>query len=126
LATGPDVNCARADGRLHLEAHNHHFDVWMVAGARTVDEAVSHISAQIKDEFKDFKSTSTTPLTIAGSPAERLMGSGAEADDGDPGTADVVVFKAGEHVFIACTHGEDLSADAQQWMLTTLQSAHAR
>ena len=54
-----------------------------------------------------------------------LVGKGHEADDGDAGSADVVVFKVADHIFIACNHGEGLDPAAQQGMLTLLQTAQA-
>ena len=70
-------------------------------------------------------SAKPTALTIAGTPARRMMGTGTEADDGDPGDADVIVFKTGENYFIACTHAESLQAAAQEWMLHIVQTAKA-
>jgi hypothetical protein len=112
------------DGSLHLTLpQQYEVEFWIVPGAKTVDEALGRISTQIISEFKDFKPDHTTDITVAGSPAKRLTGKGHEADDGDPGAADVVVFKVGDHVFIACNHGEGLDPAAQQGMLTLLQSA---
>jgi hypothetical protein len=75
-------------------------------------------------EFKNFKSNQTSELTIAGSPAKRMVGDGEEADDGDPGKADVIVFKVGDHVFVACDHGETINETGQQGLLTLVQTAH--
>jgi hypothetical protein len=126
LTVPADATCTPKDGSLRAESHARDIvDVWLVRGAKTVEEGAGRVSQEISSEFKGFKTTSTTPLTIAGAPAKRIMGSGAEADDGDPGSADVVVFKAGEHVFVACTHGESLSPVSQQWMMTVVQTAQA-
>jgi hypothetical protein len=46
-----------------------------------------------------------------------------EADDGDAGAADVIAFKVGDHVFVACDHGESLDPMGQQWLLTLVQTA---
>ena len=92
-------------------------------GAQTVDEAVGRVSEQITDEFKNLKVTNSTDLTVAGAPAKRQEGSGEEADDGDAGKADVIVFKMGQHIFVACTHGEALNPAAQEWMLKLVQEA---
>jgi hypothetical protein len=118
-----NVKFVAKDGTLHINAPQWEFDVWLVRGAQTVDEAIGSVGQQIKDQFKDFTAKSTTDLTVAGSPAKRLMGIGHEADDGDAGHADVIVFKVGDHVFVACTHGEDLTSMAQQGMVTAVGTA---
>ena len=123
LAMPSEARCTPTDGRLHVEATDRNVDFWLVAGARTVDEGIARVGQVIKPEFEGFKATSSTPLTVAGEPATRLTGSGTEADDGDPGEADVVVFKAGGNIFIACTHGESILSASRQWMMTLVQSA---
>lgn len=125
LSVSADAMCTSKDGALHIESHERHVHIWLVGGARTVDEAVGRVDQVIKSEFKDFRATGTTAPTIAGTPAKRLTGPGTEADDGDPGDADVLVFKTGDHVFVACTHGESLSSAARQWLLTVVQTAQA-
>ena len=126
LTVSADATCTPKDGSLHLESHARDaVDVWLAPGANSVDAAAGRVGQAITSEFKDFKATSTTALTIAGAPAKRLMGSGTEADDNDPGHADVIMFTAGGRVFVACTHGESLSAAAQQWMLAVVQTAQA-
>jgi hypothetical protein len=123
LTTSADVKCVAKDGSLHISTPQYEVEMWLVRGAQTMDEAIARVDKQIVDEFKDFKAFRTTDLTVAGSPAKRMLGSGHEADDGDAGQADVIVFKVGDHVFIACTHGEGLAPIAQQAMLTAVQTA---
>jgi len=124
--TGPaDFKCVAEDGSLKFDAPKFYAEYWLAAGAHTVDEAVQRVGTQIESEFKNFKPTQTTDLTIAGSPAKRMLGNGEEADDGDPGQADVIVFKVGDHVFVACDHGEKLSAAGQEGMLALTQTAQA-
>ena len=54
------------------------------------------------------------------------FGKGAEADDGDPGAAEVVIFTVGKHVFVACVHGEkNEAAKRSPYMLALLKSAKA-
>jgi hypothetical protein len=120
-----DTECKAEDGVLQIRSRDGYVYVWVVRGANSVDDAVGRVGDEIKSEFKDFKATTTSALTVAGAPAKRLMGSGTEADDGDPGTADVVVFKTGEHVFVACTHGESIPASAQAQMMRLVQTAQA-
>ena len=114
------------EGSLHLKWHESEFDIWLVSGATTIDQGVAHVAEQIKDEFKKFKPTKSNDLTIAGSLAKQLIGKGVEADDGDDGKADVVVFKVGNHIFVACVHGESLFEGDEQWMLTVLKTARER
>ena len=109
LTIANDVKCVSKDGSLDLNSPHLEMEVWLVRNARTIDDAMAHINTAITDQFKNFKSDHTSDLTIADSPAKRLIGFGKEADDGDDGKADLVVFKIGNHIFIACTHGEDLS-----------------
>jgi hypothetical protein len=111
------------DGFLKVTGPNVETEVWLVRDAQTVDAAIGRIPQQIETEFKNFKLDGTTDITVAGSPAKRLTGSGNEADDGDPGHADVIVFKVGDHVFVACTHDEHLTDVYRQTMLTLVQTA---
>lgn len=124
LTSSAPFKCRAEDGSLHFTLpQQYEVEFWIVPGAKTVDEALPQASSRIVSEFKDFKPDHTSDLTVAGSPAKRLIGKGHEADDGDPGAADVVVFKVGDHLFIACTHGEGLDPAAQKGMLTLLQTA---
>lgn len=124
LTLPTNAKCTPRDGSLSVESHTHEVvNIWLVPDAKTVDEGAARVEKVIDREFRDFQATGTTATTIAGAPAKRLAGSGVEADDRDPGTADVVVFKVTNHTFIACTHGEYLSPDAQKWMMTVVQTA---
>jgi hypothetical protein len=123
LEVPADTECVPKDGSLLLSSQHRTVEFWLVNGAKTVDEAIGRVPEQIKDEFKNLKVTESLDLTVAGTPAKRQQGSGEEADDGDPGKADVIVFKIGEHIFVVCTHGEALNAPAQEWMLTLAQAA---
>ena len=125
LTMSPDVKCVAKDGSLHFTAPQYEVEVWQVSGVQTVDDALPHVGTQIVDEFKDFKPDHTTDLTIANSPAKQLIGTGHEADDGDPGDADVIVFKVADHIFVACNHGESLTPAGQQGLLTLVQTAQA-
>lgn len=125
LTMSPDMKCTARDGLLQIKSPDFEVEVWLVPGAQTVDEAVGRVNTQIASEFKDFKPNQTADLTIAGSPAKRLIGPGHEADDGDDGSADVIVFKVGGHVFVACTHDERLLPAAHQGILKLVQTAEA-
>jgi hypothetical protein len=123
LTAPAGTKCVAADGSLKFDAPKFYVEVWLVSGAKTVEEATKRVNSQIVSEFKNFKPNQTTDLTVAGSPAKRLVGVGQEADDGDPGKADVIVFKVGDHIFVACNHGETFNDAGQQGLLTVVQTA---
>ena len=114
LTMSLDTKCTDGDGFLKLKSPQFEIEVWLVPGAKTVDEAIGQLNKQIESEFKDFKPHTTSDLTIAGSAAKRLAGKGHEADDGDDGDADIIVFKVAGHVFVACTHDERLNPPARR------------
>jgi hypothetical protein len=124
MPTASDAKCTAKDGELHLKKGNMEVHLWLVQGAKTVDQGVAQAAKVITPEFTSFTTTQTTIVAL-GSPGSstQLMGTGYEADDGDPGTAKVIVFVMGEHAFIACVHGEYLSPDAQKWMEEVVKSA---
>ncbi|MEI6536343.1 MAG: hypothetical protein WCN98_13435 [Verrucomicrobiaceae bacterium] len=93
-----------------IETKNLWIYLWEVSNAKTVADAVPQVATIIKGEFITFTLTDTKDLKIAGHDAKHLFGKGAEADDGDTGTAEVVIFSDGQHVFAACVHGEDDAA----------------
>ncbi len=123
LTVPADVKSAAADGSLRFAAPQYEVQVWLMPGVQSVDDGAARVAAQIVSEFKDFIPDRTTTLTIAGSPAKRLVGTGHEADDGDAGAADLIVFKVGDRVFVACYHGESLTPAGQQGLLTLAQTA---
>ena len=125
LTVPADAMIRPKDGFLDVRSKSpsHEVEIWLARDAKTVDEAVGRVSEVIKGEFKDLKVTKSTDLTIAGTAAKRQVGAGAEADDGDAGQADVIVFKMGERIFVACTHGEKLDAGDHEWLLTLVQGA---
>ncbi|HWB20193.1 MAG TPA: hypothetical protein VG711_07835 [Phycisphaerales bacterium] len=120
-----NAKCTVKDGFLYITSHYHNIEIWYVPDAHTIDQGVSHIATQITSEFTDFKATKASSLTVAGEPATRVTGTGEEADDGDPGTADVIVFQVANRIFIACTHGEDLDPKAQELLGALVMTAKA-
>ena len=98
--------------------------VWDVPNAKTAEEALPLVAGTIQGDVLQVQAGETNALTVAGAPALHLIGSGVEADDGDPSTADVVVFSAGGHAFVACVHGEHNDASRErQPMLDALLTA---
>ncbi len=118
LAAG--TTCVAKDGVLHLKNGDMEVHLWLVPGATSVDEGVARVPRVIDSEFKNFEVMSEDKLGVPDGPPRdrerRLEGKGFEADDGDPGTAKVIVFKQGDGVFVACTHGERLSPASSNWL----------
>jgi hypothetical protein len=100
--------------------------LWSVPTAKTVADAIPQAAKIIKSEFTDFVPTKTAHLTVAGNDAVHLFGKGAEADDGDPGAAEVVIFTVGGHVFAASVHGEkNEAAERSPHMMALLKTVKA-
>ena len=91
-----------------------HLQLWSVAAAKTVAEALPLVPGIIKGEVTDYKAVETKDITVAGQPAKHLIGTGTEADDGDPSNAEVFLFAVGGKVFLLCAHGEGVSASRQR------------
>ena len=121
-----DAKVTNKDGKLSVKRNKiEDVEIWAVKDAKTIDDAIGKLDDVIAEEFKKFKATETKDTTVAGAPAKRLLGDGEEADDGDPGHADIIVFKVGDRVFVACTHGETLKPGAQEMMVAALKTAKA-
>jgi hypothetical protein len=115
---------ATTGGHTAIQTPSLALHLWTVAGAKTPDDALPGVAGLIQSEFVNFKATATNTITISGAPARQLLGSGTEADDGDPGNAEVVLFAVGGRVFAACVHGElDQAAKERAAMLAVLQTA---
>jgi hypothetical protein len=111
---------------VNIRTPNLSLHVWAVTTAKTPSDAVPLAGDLIKSEFTKFKPKAVMDMTIGGVPAKHVKGSGNEADDGDPGNAEVVLFAVGNRVFAACIHGEfNDAARAHDPMMTVLKTAHA-
>ena len=107
-----------------IQTTNMFLHVWPVTGVKTVNEAQARLGDIIKGDVLKFSATATNEITVAGAPARHLIGKGVEADDGDDATADVVIFAAGQRIFLACVHGEGNDASKERApMLKVLQTA---
>ena len=100
-----DTEITKKPSRTILHAKGLWIYLWKT-DAKTVAEAVPQTGKIIKSEFVEFAPGETKDIKVAGHDAKHLTGKGAEADDNDPGSADVVIFTDGKHVFAACVHGE--------------------
>ena len=111
---------------VNIRTTNMSLHVWAVSDAKIADDAAPRAGDLIKSEFKNFKPRAVKDLVIAGAPAKHVSGPGNEADDDDPGNAEVVLFEVGDHVFAACVHGEfDDASRALAPMMAMLKTAHA-
>jgi hypothetical protein len=100
--------------------------IWAVPNAKTLDDALPRVADIIKSEFIKFKPAATKDVEVAGASAKDVTGPGNEADDEDPGNAEVVFFVAGGHVFAACVHGEfDNAAKERVPMMAVLATAQS-
>jgi hypothetical protein len=126
LSVPADAKITTIEGKTVVDTKELTLYVWVVAKAKTVADAVPLVGEVIKSEFKDFKVDQTKTLTVAEAQARHLMGRGKEADDNDPGSADVVLFAVGKTVLAACVHGEDQAAPHQRpAMLAVLKTVKA-
>ena len=126
LRVPADAKVTVKEGKTIVDTKELTLYVWVVAKAKTVADAVPLVDEVIKSEFKDFAVDQTKTLTLAGAEARQIMGHGKEADDNDPGTADVVLFTVGKRVLAACVHGEEQAAARQRpAMLAMLKTAKA-
>jgi hypothetical protein len=123
LTVPKDTEVTKKKDRTILHAKGLFIYLWEVPGAKTVAEAAPQAGKIIKSEFVEFAAGETKIINVAGHEAKHLMGKGEEADDNDPGTADVVIFTDGKHVFAACVHGEkDEAAKERPELLKVLKS----
>lgn len=110
-----------------IDAKDMRLDLWVVPNVKTVDDAVATLSEVIKGEVLKFSVSSTESITVAETEAKHLIGKGLEADDQDPATVDVVVFRVGKAVLVGCVHGEgDAAVQERQPMLKALKTIKAR
>jgi hypothetical protein len=126
LQVPADAKVTSSNGYVNIHTSKMSLHVWAVPKAKTVEKALPHTAEIIKSEFIKYTITYTEDMVVAGAPAKHVIGSGNEADDGDPGHAEVVLFAVGKHIFAACVHGEfDDASRARAPMLAALQTAHA-
>ena len=103
-----------------------HVQMWQLSAA-SVAEAEKNAATLIVSQVTEFKLTSATALNIAGNPARQLVGTGLEADDGDPSNAEVTIFMVGGKIFLLVAHGEgDGTTKRHAEIMTILTSAAAK
>jgi hypothetical protein len=102
----------------------HELYLWTVPNAKSLDDAASQVPELIKSEFLEFKVAGAKDVKAAGVDAKQLDSAGKEADDGDAGNAEVILFQLGGHTFAACVHGEgDAPALHRAFMMSVLDTA---
>lgn len=121
---GPDGVTTLATAQKHP-----HIQVWAVPGKRTVDEAAADLAAIASPQVKDFAVVERSDVSIAGAKALVLVGTGTEADDGDPANAQATVFSVGGTVWILLSHGEgdgaaERARDVAALLRTVSPAAH--
>jgi hypothetical protein len=125
LQVPPAAKITSSNGYVNIRTTNMSLHVWAVPKAGTVKDAWPRAAEIIKSEFVNFATTSTKDMVVAGASAKHVIGSGNEADDGDPGHAEVVLFVVGSKMFAGCVHGEfDDASRARAPMMAVLQTAH--
>jgi squalene-hopene/tetraprenyl-beta-curcumene cyclase len=124
LQVPPEAKVTSSNAYINIRTTNMSLHIWAVPDAKTAEDAMPRAGEFIKSEFINFKTTATNDIVIAGAPAKHVIGAGNEADDGDPGHAEVVLFVVGSHLFAGCVHGEfDDASRARAPMLAVLQTA---
>jgi hypothetical protein len=100
--------------------------MWQLSGASVAD-AEKNAATAIVSQVTEFKLTSAIALTIVGNSARQLVGTGMEADDGDPSNAEVTIFTACGKVFLLIAHGEgDGTTKRHGEIMTILSSVIAK
>lgn len=105
LPAGWDAIQADEKTVIHPGAKHPHIQVWATK-AKDLAAATAEVAAVVVSEVTHFTPTSTTDLKIAGAPAKHLIGTGEEADDGDPSNADVTLFTVNGVVYVLVNHAE--------------------
>lgn len=89
-----------------------HIQVWATSAA-DIATAEKEVAKIVESEVTHFASNTSESLTVAGAPATALIGTGEEADDGDPSLAEVTLFTVGKTVYVLIAHGEGDGAAKQ-------------
>jgi len=117
LPTGWDALQSDDKTVIHPGAKHPHIQVWATT-AKDLTAATTNVANVIVSEVTHFIPTTATDLTIAGAPAKHLIGSGEEADDGDPSNADVTLFTVNGVVYVLVNHAEGDGAAKKRAELT--------
>ena len=109
-----------ANARIDIPEKHPHLEVVTIPGATSLDQADADLAKKIEGSVTHFKVAKTEALTIAGQPAQRSIGTGLEADDGDPSLAEVVAFTVNGSWYLLIAHGEGDGAEKRRADLTAV------
>ena len=114
------------NGKTTIDTNKVNVYLWLAPKAKTIADAVAGVGEIVKSEVKDLKIEETKTVKVADADAKDITAKSNEADDGDPGTTDIIVFTVGGKVIVACVHGEgEAAARQRQPMLDILATAKA-
>jgi len=97
--------------------------IWIQKEGASVTGTIARVASVITNDVEEFKAKKQHQVKLGQLQGTLISGSGVEADDGDDGTAEVVVFKVGGRVVVACIHGERMGKAEHKAMLKTLSTA---
>lgn len=117
LPSGWDAVQVEEKTVIHPGAKHPHIQVWATK-AKDLAAATADVAAIVVNEVTHFVPGTSTDLTIAGAPAKQLIGSGEEADDGDPSNAEVTLFTVNGVVYVLVNHAEGDGAAKKRAELT--------
>ena len=127
LPTGWTVQSTETKIVLFPTQKTPHIQIWAV-GSSDVADAEKTISSLIVSEVKDFKVGTRSDLKIGETTARVLIGTGLEADDGDPSNAEVTIFPVGKQLYVLVAHGEGEGAKARhddvKALVTSIKPLH--
>jgi hypothetical protein len=126
LTVPKDAKITPKGDKTFIQANSVSVYLWHIPKAKSVADVAGSVADVIKSEFVNLVVGETKNLKVLGHEAKEIMGKGAEADDNDPGSADVVIFTDGKNIFAACVHGEgDHAAKEHPELMKVLESAKA-
>lgn len=105
LPAGWDALQANEKTVIHPGAKHPHIQVWATP-AKDLAAATADVATLVVSEVTHFVSATTTDVTVAGALAKQLIGTGEEADDGDPSNAEITLFTVGGVVYVLINHAE--------------------
>jgi hypothetical protein len=112
-------------GKTTIDTSKFNLYLWATK-AKSIDNEVKAVAKTVHSEAVNLKIEKTRTIKVAGADAKHLMAKSNEADDNDPGTTDIVVFKSGGTVIVACIHGEnDFAPKNREAMLKMVETAKA-
>jgi hypothetical protein len=120
LPAGWTVTTKDAKTVIYPGAKHPHIQVW-ATDATDVQAAEKSVAKLIESEVTHFAPVTSEDKLIAMAPARFLVGTGEEADDGDPSNAEVTLFTVKQTVYVLVSHAEgDGAAKMRQELVRAL------